>query len=140
MDPINSYTESGLAIYHLRREIRTCSIRLGFTAEEFNGELAGLTIGVHNVLSIAQTNPTIHHLHFFSDSLSAIQASFNPMLKAGQLLTHDFHKTICKFLDSDPQFTVRVTWIPSHKDIKGNYRADELAKAGVELSSLLPMA
>jgi len=61
------------------------------------------------------------------------------MPKAGQLLAHNFHKTISKFLDDAPQRSVEIAWIPGHKDTKGNDRADELAKAGAELASALPM-
>jgi len=41
------------------------------------------------------------------------------------------------FLDSDPAHTVSITWIPGHQDITGNERADEEAKKGTELQSIL---
>nr|GAT48620.1 RnaseH domain transposon factor [Mycena chlorophos] len=48
---------------------------------------------------------------------------------------HIFHKRVCNFLDEDPENTVEIAWSPGHHDIRGNERADELAKAGTELAS-----
>lgn len=37
------------------------------------------------------------------------------------------------FLDRDPNNTIDIDWSPGHKDIRGNERADELAKAAAEM-------
>lgn len=77
------------------------------------------------------------HIHIFADNTAAINAIFDPLPRAGQLISHNFHTTISKLLDDDPSRTVEIVWAPGHKNIRGNERADELAKAGVELGAMI---
>jgi hypothetical protein len=60
-----------------------------------------------------------------------------PKPRQGQLLCHIFHNAIAGFLDENENNTVEVKWAPGHQDIPGNDRADDLAKAGVELESVI---
>ena len=39
-----------------------------------------------------------------------------------------FREIIIEFLDADPRHTVEISWVPSHVKIRGNERADAIAK------------
>lgn len=133
-------TGAGYAVYNEGRETITRSIGLGAKAVEYDGELAGMVLGAKAATNLAQDNAGLTHLHFFTDNSSVIDALKNPKPAAGQLLIHNFTTTIHKFLDDDPRHSVDVSWIPSHMEIDGNTRADELAKAGAAMASHMPFA
>jgi hypothetical protein len=44
-----------------------------------------------------------------------------------------------KFLDDDPTHSIEIAWCPSHCNIKGNDRADELAKEATQLAWNAPI-
>ena len=79
-------------------------------------------------------NPVIKHLHFFADNSSAVRAIFNPSNKSGQHYTYRFHKKLCDFLDQNPNNRLSISWCPSHTNIKGNEKADKLAKEATTLA------
>jgi ribonuclease HI len=125
---------AGITIRVAREEIYAQSIGLGSKAEVYDGELMGLSRGAQKAVQLARER-NISHLLFFADNTSAICAAFDPKPRQGQLLCHIFHNAITGFLDENENNTVEVNWAPGHQDIPGNDRADELAKAGVELES-----
>jgi hypothetical protein len=47
-------------------------------------------------------------------------------------------KRDCRFLDQDETRRINLAWSPGHNGIKGNERADELAKQAVGLASTAP--
>ncbi|KNZ77590.1 Vacuolar protein sorting-associated protein 26A [Termitomyces sp. J132] len=64
---------------------------------------------------------------------------------ACQRLMQSFTHAVNEFLDEQPDQTVTIQWCPGHKDIKGNERADKVAKEGAQkwqtnrmLHSLIP--
>ena len=126
---------AGVVIYHEEAEVYARSMGLGAKAEVYDGELTGLLMGARGASKFLEDHPDVKHVHIFADKTAAINAIFNPLPRAGQLISHNFHKTISKLLDDDPARTVEIVWAPGHKKIRGNERADELAKAGVELGA-----
>jgi hypothetical protein len=94
----------------------------------------GLLIGAREALRYQKDNPAIKHLHFFADNTSAVRAIFNPSNKAGQHYTHRFHRKLSDFLDQNPNNHLSISWCPSHADIKGNEKADKLAKEATTLA------
>ncbi|KAJ3886524.1 hypothetical protein GG344DRAFT_57283, partial [Lentinula edodes] len=70
----------------------------------------------------------ITHWQFFTDSASSIDTIFDTSPKPGQGYCSNFYRKIVEFLDMDITHTVEVAWVPSHTGIRGNERADFLAK------------
>jgi ribonuclease HI len=138
----SSFTRTGASavLYHQNAEVKYAQLGLGGRAEVYDGELAGLMIGAREALRYQKDNPTIKHLHFFANNSSAIRGIFNPNNKAGQHYTHRFHRKLCKFLDQNHNNRLTISWCPSHSDIKGNERADKLAKEATTLARDAPIS
>ncbi|KAJ7143208.1 hypothetical protein C8R43DRAFT_1016066 [Mycena crocata] len=62
--------------------------------------------------------------HFYADSMHAEQFRY---CRAIPKVPRDV------FLDRDPRNTVGIDWSRAHQDIKGNERANELAKADMDV-------
>ena len=129
---------AGTVIYHKGREVKALRMGLGPAAEVYDGELTALLMGATVATRIAANNPSITNIHFYADNSAAIQAIFDPKPKPGQLTALNFHNKISKFLDENDQRRVRIGWIPGHCHIKGNDRADELAKDATTLPNNNP--
>jgi ribonuclease HI len=128
-------TCTGVAGFRHGHEITSSSEGLGTHAEVYDGEMAALATAAYKAMSIAKDTPTITHIYFFADNSAAVDGIFDPMMKPGQLYAALFHKATCEFMNARPTNRITVSWIPSHTKcgIKGNDRADELAKNGTEL-------
>jgi ribonuclease HI len=101
--------------------------------------MAALTLGLNRAISFIEHNPEITNLHFFSDNSAAIGSIFDPKPAACQLYAHNFNKKATKFLDDRPNSNhIEISWIPGHQGIRGNERADELAKGAISLASAEP--
>jgi len=71
---------------------------------------------------------------------SAAGAIFDPKPQPSQIYVAKFHRKMSKFLDNNPTHTIEVAWCPSHCNIKGNDRADELAKEATQLAWNAPIS
>ncbi|KAJ3501041.1 hypothetical protein NMY22_g19059 [Coprinellus aureogranulatus] len=71
------------------------------------------------------------------DNSSAASSIFNPRPTAGQSFAHSFYQLASKFLDADNINRISIRWCPSHCGIRGNERADRLAKQATSLSSTM---
>ena len=126
---------AGAVGYHSGNEIFNLEMGLGSRAEVFDGELAALHMGFIRAFSYARNHQEIKHIHLFADNKSAIQTIDNPQPRPGQLRCYLLLKKIHEFLDQQFDHRVSISWIPGHRDIKGNEKADELAKKAVGLAS-----
>ncbi|KAL1740942.1 RnaseH domain, transposon factor [Schizophyllum fasciatum] len=97
--------------------------------------MVGLHWGLQDAIHYIQTHPHIKHIHIYANNTSAVSAIFDPLPKMHCVA---FHCQACQFLDDDPARTLSVAWVPGHQDIRGNNKADKMAKAAVELASHLP--
>lgn len=79
-------------------------------------------------------HPGITKIHYFVDNSAAAGAIFDPKPQPGQLYAAKFHRRMTKFLDGGHTHTIEIAWCPSHCNIKGNDRADELAKEATQLA------
>ncbi|KDR86177.1 hypothetical protein GALMADRAFT_53118, partial [Galerina marginata CBS 339.88] len=95
-------------------------------------------MGAKIAVRFARTHPEINNIHFFADNSSAVQHIFDPKPQPGQLYASIFHNKLRRFLDDDPAHKLAVCWCPGHTDIKGNERADELAKEANDLAWTAP--
>lgn len=64
---------------------------------------------------------------------AALKDIFDPKPRAGQLHATRFRRYVEELLGRDPANTIDIDWSPGHEDIKGNERADELAKAAAQM-------
>ena len=131
-------TGAGVVVYRAGRELRTKSLGTGCKSDEFDAELAGIMVGIRQAKCIADEGHGIEKVHMFTDGAAAIKAIETNKADAGQLIVHNILKTCQQFLDENPARSISIEWVPGHKGITGNERADELAKKGTELASCLP--
>jgi len=76
---------------------------------------------------------------FFVDNSAAAGTIFDPKPNPGQLYAAKFHHKMAKFLDDNNTHSIEVAWCPSHCNIPGNDRADELAKEATQLAWSMPI-
>ena len=62
----------------------------------------------------------------------------DPSPNAAQIFAAKFHNTLQPILATNPQLSISISWCPSHCKIKGNDRADALAKKATQKESQAP--
>ena len=67
--------------------------------------------------------------YVFTDNQSAIQAVDSPMRQSGQYIIKEILDTIDRIHEAKPTCTIHIEWVPGHKNVEGNERADQAAKA-----------
>jgi len=118
--------------YNGNTEVAHGLIGLGGHAEVYDAEMAALAIGATQAADFLHTNPQISHIAFFSDNSAATLAIADPSPQAAQLFAAKFHNTLRPLLEANPNLSVSISWCPSHCGIKGNERADVLAKEATQ--------
>jgi len=103
-------------------------------AEVYDAEMAGLMMGANLAARFTTNHPEIKKVFYFVDNSAAAEAIFDPKPQPGQYYVAKFHRRTSKFLDDDITHTIEIAWCPSHCKIKGNDRADELAKEATQLT------
>lgn len=119
----------GFACYCQRLNISICK-NLNSHASVFTAECLAL----REALDIALQNPG-NNFFIFSDSLSALQALENPKI---DIKTTEYILDIKQKyneLIKNQSTTIKLFWIPSHKGIEGNEKADSLAKEATTLQT-----
>ena len=105
-------------------------VGLGSHAEVFDAEMAALAKAAAISTALLNDFPNTNKIAFFSDNAASVRAIADPKASSAQYFTLSFHKHIRKSLENYPNLTFSVSWCPSHCDIPGNERADELATSG----------
>jgi ribonuclease HI len=90
--------------------------------------MAGLMMAAKATCKHAKRQNNINHIFLFADNSSAVNSIFDPKPAPGQIYAIKAHHHLTRFLDSHPKKQVTIAWCPSHKNIRGNERADKLAK------------
>ena len=105
----------------------SAQVRLPGNASIFTAELQALKLAFNLV-----RNCDGHHFIVFSDSLSSLQAL------NGITCDHPFIQDILKLYNNCLSVNKRVVlaWVPSHVGIKGNEKADKLAKQALNFNVL----
>ncbi|KAG5720557.1 hypothetical protein E4T56_gene6078 [Termitomyces sp. T112] len=106
----------GIVGYHLGYEVFKDRGGLGQKAEVYDMELTGITQGMKAAKEYVNKNDQVKYIHIYADNTAAVTLAYEPKPKPGQL-----------------QMIHTTYWCPGHEDVKGNERADEEAKAGVEI-------
>jgi RNase H len=80
------------------------------------------------------------HILFYSDNTTALQCIFATTSGIAQNQTSQFRECILKLLDKCPACKIEMKWVPGHHKIRGNEKADALAKSGSLLPSIYPFS
>ena len=120
--------------YHKGTEVFSKTMGMGGRAEVYDAEMAGLMMGAKQATRFIASHPEITKICYFVDNVAAAEAIFDPKPQPGQYYAAKFHRRMANFLDGDIIRTVEIAWCPSHCNIRGNDRADELAKEARQLA------
>jgi ribonuclease HI len=118
--------------YRNQEEVFHTQMGLGGHAEIHDAELAGLMLAAKHAASYAQDHPEVENVHIFTDCSSALTAIYQSKPTAGQCYSVSFCESITQLLTANPRTKTTLSWCPSHSGIKGNDRADALAKQATE--------
>lgn len=121
--------------YFQGNEIETGKMGLGGHAEVFDAEMAALSLAASKASDFHRDFLNITHITIFSDSAASIKAITDPQPSSAQYYMLSFHNYIRPLLTNNANLSIAVSWCPSHCDILGNERADELAKEATSLES-----
>lgn len=102
---------------------------LGEEEEVYDAEMRGLFEGLVAAIPIAmRASPTAHQIILCADNAAAIESILDLGVHSGQAWSRKFCDAANEFLAADPHNCIIVQWTPGHRGIKGNERADEIAK------------
>jgi len=101
----------------------------------YDVELAGLVTRLSESISFAYKHPEVYHIQLYADNISAISIAANPKPRQGQLMAYIFYQKVLRWLDSSPHHHLSISWSPGHTKIRGNEKADKLAKEAAKLQS-----
>ena len=107
--------------------ITECSFKLPDHCSVFQAEVMAIKEGATSMLELR--NKTIT---FWSDSLSALKALSNKLIKSSTVIS--CHDALTKLATYN---NVSLSWIAAHSDFWGNERADVLAKSGTTCDNTL---
>jgi len=124
-------TGAGYVIYLEGREIQKGCWGLGKRAGIYDAEMFALAGSAGAVTHILAQNPHIKHLIFLSDNQAAISTITDTTAHPAQGASILFRRHVDNLLLTSNPFDVELIWIPGHKGIFGNERADSIAKAAV---------
>ncbi|KAL4256815.1 hypothetical protein AB1N83_011417 [Pleurotus pulmonarius] len=76
----------------------------------------------------ARYRPQVQRVRLFADNTSAIMAAYDTSPHPSQDASIIFRKNIDELLSTRRDIAINVAWSPGHSGIRGNERADQLAK------------
>lgn len=122
----------GIGVYHVQYNI-VQKIKLPPETSVFTGELFGILRAVEYI-SLMKLKKSV----IFSDSLSALQLIEKCPYNMKKPYPVIIQLRNLLFKCSTMNYSVIFVWIPSHSGIKGNEKADSIAKEAVECGDIVP--
>ncbi|THU99831.1 hypothetical protein K435DRAFT_602580, partial [Dendrothele bispora CBS 962.96] len=107
--------------------------------EVYEGECVGLILALH----LLQQEQEVSTVSIWVDNTAAIMAAGSNRNGPAHYLLDLFHTQLLAVRNAHPNLTINISWVPGHRGIHGNERADEEAKRATKRSSprrLLPAA
>ena len=134
---LNQFHQVGSVVvgYYQRREVFYWKLGFGGLAEVYDAKFVKLVTGLSESISFAYKHPKVYHIQLYADNISAISIVSNPKLWQDQLIAYIFYQKTLIWLDSSPHYYLSISWSPSHTKIRGNEKADKLAKEAAKLQS-----
>lgn len=126
-------TGAGYVAFLEGHEVRTGCWGLGKRAGVYDAEMFALAGSAGAMTHILAQNPHIKHLLFLSDNQAALSTITDTTAHPAQGASILFRRHVDNLLLTSNPFDVELIWIPGHKGIFGNERADGIAKAAVNL-------
>jgi len=126
--------------YRDSTECRSLRYKLGPLRyhEVADGEAVGLILALHIILSLNH----VRDITIYLDNQAVAQAVGNRRPKASHYIYDALHRLVSASYRKHEQMRLHIRWIPGHKDVLGNERADKLAKeaasGSVSRTELLP--
>ena len=93
----------------------------------YEGEAAGLLLG----MKLMEREWGIRSAIFYVDNRAAILATQLTKPASGHHIFDTLHNYIGKILNENIDLQISIKWIPGHKGVAGNEKADELAKKAI---------
>ncbi|KAI9068413.1 hypothetical protein FKP32DRAFT_1552392, partial [Trametes sanguinea] len=90
----------------------------------FEGELTGMILA----LDVIESEPRVTRANILLDNKAAIRAVSKRRARPGQQLVELFHKRLRHLKAKRRSLAITVVWVPGHKGVAGNERADMEAK------------
>ena len=90
------------------------------------------------ITAFQETTDKYWNVYIFTDNQSAIQAVDTPMRQSGQYIIEEILDIIDGIHEHTSACIVHIEWVPGHKNIEGNEKADQAAKTAATPNSISP--
>lgn len=114
--------------FHSEELGASISFRLPDHCSVFQAEIIAIREGL---LALKENVLTTREINIYSDSQAALKSLQSPKITSKTVKT-----CIDVLIELSTYFTINLLWVPGHRDIEGNCKADELARLGTTLPIL----
>jgi ribonuclease HI len=124
----------GFTIWLDNREVHHETKNIGPRSSIYDAEMLGIALCFKRASTIAARNNRTH-VYSCCDNQSAVNSICNLERHPAQYASRILRNHLATFLSENQERKVTIKWIPGHKGIGRNDRADQLAKDGANAPS-----
>ena len=99
------------------------------TANVHAAELTAIQLGINLA---AKSHEKYNKCFIFADNQPSIQAIEKPKQQSSQYIIRNILQSLDELQNRRPNLEFKIEWVPGHKDIAGNEKADEEAKKAAQ--------